>query len=159
MIHKFLVLLRVQHLQESAGRVSLERHANLVDLVQHDHRICRFYPFQALYDFTGHSSNIRPAVTLDLRLIPHPSDRKSEKLAIQCRSDGFANGGLPDPGRAYQADDGSADPAPLDDGAQILQDAVFDVLQSIMVPIQNAPGLFDVNTVLGVNSPGQIGYQ
>jgi hypothetical protein len=53
-----MVLLGVQHFQQGRGRISAEIIADLIDLIQYDHRVGRFaFPY-ALYDTAGHGADI-----------------------------------------------------------------------------------------------------
>ncbi len=59
----------------------------LVDFIQHDHRIHHLTLFQRLHDFTRQSTYIRPAVTFDFRFIPHTADAEAVEGQIQTIGD------------------------------------------------------------------------
>ena len=65
------VLLRIQHLQQRAGRISAVVATQLVHLIQDNDRIGGACIFHRIHDTTGHGSDVRSSVTSDLSLIPH----------------------------------------------------------------------------------------
>lgn len=79
-VQKITVLLRVEHLQQGAGRVTLKTHADFIDFIDHDNRVGGFGLLEALNDFAGHGTDISAAMPLDLGLITHAAHGKTVKL-------------------------------------------------------------------------------
>ena len=63
------ILLRIEHLEESLLRVSLIVGANLINLIEHHHRIVRATLLQGGDDASRHGSKICATMSADLRFI------------------------------------------------------------------------------------------
>src|SRR2546428_516679 len=70
MVAERVILLRVQDLEQGRGRVAPVVGADLVDLVEHEHRVVRGGLGDALDDASRHRADIGAAVAADLRLVP-----------------------------------------------------------------------------------------
>ena len=104
-VQELAVLLRIQGLQKGGCWITLERRTNLVDFIQHDHRVCHFRIFQRLDKLTGHGADIGAAVALDLSFIPHATNAETVELPPQCIRYGMADRRLADARRAYEQQD------------------------------------------------------
>src|ERR1039458_5637050 len=70
-----VVLLRVQRFQQCGGRITAEVPSQLVNLVQHHHRVVGFSSANALDNLAGKRANIGAAMAANLRLVVHPAQR------------------------------------------------------------------------------------
>ena len=66
---KRVVLRRIEHLEQRARRVALERHAELVDFVEQEDRVLRARLLHSLDDAPGHRADVRAAVSADVGLV------------------------------------------------------------------------------------------
>ena len=92
----------------------------------------------------------------DLGLIPHAAEADADILAVQALGDGAGDAGLADTRRADEADDLALHVGGQFADGQHLEDAVLDLLQAVVVPVQHPLGLGDVQIVLGEGVPGQV---
>ena len=99
-VQEFLVLFRVQSFQQGRGRVALIGAADLVDLIQHDHRVGHLAVFQGLHEFTGHGADVGAAVAFDFSFIAHTADTEPIKLPAKGIGHRTADGGFAHPRRA-----------------------------------------------------------
>ena len=76
-----VVLLRVQHLEQGRRRVAAEVRAQLVHLVEHEHRVLALRAAQALDDLAGQGADVGAAVAADLRLVAHAAQADAVELA------------------------------------------------------------------------------
>ncbi len=172
------VLLRVQHLQEGAGGIAPEVSAQFVHLVQHEDRVLGAHPAQALDDAAGHGADVGAAEAPDLRLVPDAAQGHAHELATHGSGDADAQAGLAHSGRPHEAED-HAFPLPADlvpqillflrrftlalgpqlAHGQVLQDALLDLLQAVVVLVQDPAGVFDVQVVRCGHLPGQAHHQ
>jgi hypothetical protein len=70
-----VVLFGVEHLEQRRGRIAAEVGAELVDLVEQEHRIARSGAAQTLEDATGHRADVGAPVSSDLRLVAYAAER------------------------------------------------------------------------------------
>src|SRR5690554_6643989 len=156
-IQEFPVLFRVQGFQQGRGRVALVRAADLVDLIQHDHRVGHLAVFQGLHEFTGHGTDVGAAVALDFGFIAHAAHAEPVKLPAQGIGYRTADGGFTHPRRAHQQQYGTTHFAFEGTFGQELDDTVFYIVQAVVVPVQNAAGFGQVEVVFGMHTPGHLG--
>ena len=100
------VLLGVKHLKQSRSGIPLVVTRELVDLIEYEDGIGRTSLLQALYDTSAHSTDVGTAVSTDLGLIVYPTERDTDVLTSEALGDTTAEGGLTDPWRAIEAEDG-----------------------------------------------------
>ena len=74
-ITEVIVLLRVKHFQQGRGGIAAPVCADLINLVQHDHRVIGLHAAQRLYDASRHGADIGAAVTANLGLIANAAKR------------------------------------------------------------------------------------
>ena len=109
-----------------------------------------------LDDVAGQGADIGAAVAADLALVVHAAQGDAGELAAHGAGDALAEAGLADARRADEAQDRA--PAlgrQLVDG-QKLDDPLLDLLQAVMVLVEHALRLGDVDPVLGRLAPGQL---
>ena len=140
MVCELGVLLWIQNLQESGGRIPFEILSQLVNLVQQQQGIV--YPglFHRTDDAAGHGADIGTPVAHDFRLIADASQGNPHIFSAGSLCDGTGNGSFAHTGRSHQTDDL---PCLLGGQAlhgQNLQETLFDLFQAIVVPIENALG-------------------
>ena len=138
-----MVLRGVQDLQQGRGRISTPVRADLVDLVEQDHRVHRAGVAQRPDQAAGERSDVGAPVPADLRLVAHAAERHAHELASGGAGDRLADRGLAGAWRSDQGEDGPglgvglypSVGAQLAHG-QVLGDAVLDVLQAGVVGIE-----------------------
>src|SRR3989442_4190281 len=82
MIAKRVVLRWIEHLQQPRGRIALKPGADLVDLVQHEHRIHHPGLLERLHDAAGHRADVRTAMAADFRFVAHAAQGDSYELPV-----------------------------------------------------------------------------
>ena len=87
MVDKSMVLLRIQHFQQGAGRVATEVAPHFVDFIQQKQRIAHTYFGDVLQNFAGHRADISTAVAADFAFIVHAAQGHAHIFA----SGGFGN--------------------------------------------------------------------
>ena len=100
-----VVLRGVQHLEERGGRIALHADRDLVDLVEHQHRVRYAGALQSLHDAPGHGADVRAPVPADLRFVPHAAQRDPHELPVHRSRDRLPERGLADARRADEAQD------------------------------------------------------
>src|SRR5690606_997373 len=153
------ILLRVQYLQQRGGRVAPEVLTHLVDLIENENRVGGARFPNRLNDPTGHGSDIGFPVAANLRFIMQAPEGHADKFALQRPGDRFAERGLPHPRRAHQTQNGRLHiPLQLQYG-EVLQNAVLDLFQPMVVLIQYLLDILQIKIVAGHVVPGQIQHQ
>ena len=99
------VLLRIEHFEQRRSRIAPEIAAQLVHLIQHEHRVVRARAPQRLDHLPRHRSDVRTAMPADLRLIVHAAQRNPLELAPQRTRDRAAQRRLPHSRRSDETKD------------------------------------------------------
>ena len=103
MIAKGMILFRIQRFQQRRSRIAPEITGHLVHFIQQEQRIQAAYLLHPVNQPPRHGPDVCPAMSANLRLVPHAAQRNPGKLTV----DGFRNrqrhGSLAHTGRAYQA--------------------------------------------------------
>ena len=155
MIAEVLVLLRIEHLEHRARRIAAEVGAHLVDLVDQQHRVHRLGVAERADDRAGHCADVRAPMAPDLRLVSHAADRQPRELASDRARDRLPERRLADAGRPDEAQDRAGEVVlELRDG-EVLEDAVLDLLEVVVVLVENSPRVLQVEVVLRDLVPGQ----
>src|SRR3989442_1205898 len=130
------VLLRVEHFKQSRGGVAAEVTADLVHLVQHEHRVSRLRPADALDDLSRQRSDVSPAMAADLRFVVNTPERHADEFPVERPGDRFPKRRLADARRAHKAEDGTFHlRLQLEDG-QVIENPFLDLFEVVMVLIQ-----------------------
>ena len=137
MVRKAAVLLRVQHLQQRAGRVAVVGRGQLIHLVEHHNRVRDAAFVDAVKDAAGHRADIGAPVASDVRLIPHAAEADAHILPLQRPGDALADAGLPRAGRAHEQQDGAGLLSLQLHHRDLFQDALFDLFQPEMVRVKD----------------------
>src|SRR5436305_150331 len=101
-----VVLRRVEHLEERARRVPLVGDAELVDLVEQEHRVLGAGLLHPLDDAAGHGADVGAPVAADVGLVAHAAQGDAHVLAPHGPRDRLGDRGLADAGRADEEEDG-----------------------------------------------------
>ena len=135
-----VVLLGIEHLEQRRRRIAAEIGAHLVDLVEQEQRIGGLGLAHRLDDLAGHRADIGPPVAADLGLVAHAAERHAHELAAGRLGDRFAERGLADAGRTDQAQDRPGQLVGALLHGEILDDALLDLLEAIVVGIEDLLG-------------------
>ena len=157
MIGEAVVLLRIEHLEQRRARVAAEVGAQLVDLVEHHHGIDGGRLLHRLDDPPRERADVGAAMPADLGLVADAAQREPHELAVGGASDGLAQRRLAHAGRSDQAEDGALHVVLQLADRQILENALLHLLEAVVVLLQHALGVLDVEVVLGLLGPGQVG--
>mmetsp|Transcript_11480 Transcript_11480/g.34080 ORF Transcript_11480/g.34080 Transcript_11480/m.34080 type:complete len:824 (+) Transcript_11480:877-3348(+) len=154
-VYKGAVLRGVEDLEERGGRVPREAAPELVNLVDHDHRVGCGGGLEALDELARHGAHVGAAVALNLRHIVQAAHGEAVKLAVEGLGDGLADGGLAHARRPHKAQDlALRGPAQRPDSDELL-DALLDVLHAVMLLVEHLLGAREVKVLLLVDAPGQ----
>src|SRR5262249_34903073 len=100
---------------------------------------------QALNDLTRQRANISAAMPADFCFIVHAAQGDSHELASERAGNRLAKRGFPDAWRPDEAQDGALHSRLQLLHSQIVQDALFDLLQVIVILVENLMRLADVD--------------
>ena len=148
-----VVLLGIEHLEQSRGRIAAEIGAHLVDLVEQEQRVRGLGLAHRLDDLAGHRADIGAPVAADLGLVAHAAERHAHELAAGRLRDRLAERGLADAGRADQAQDRPGQLVGALLHREILDDALLDLLQAVVIVIENLLGSDEILLDLGLLVP------
>jgi hypothetical protein len=155
-----VVLGRVEHLEQCRARVAAPVGADLVDLVEHDHRVHRPASRSARTRRPGQRADVRAAVAADLGLVAHAAERHAHELAPVAPGDRLADRGLAGAGRADQREDGAGAASSCMPRstrsfltAEVLDDPVLDVLETGVVGVEHRARVDRVELLVGPLGP------
>ena len=155
-----MVLRRVEHLEQGRARVAAPIGADLVDLVEHDHRVHRVRVPERPDQPAGERPDVRAPVAADLGLVADAAERHPDELASGRPCDRLADRGLAGAGRPDQGQDRAGllvlvDPAldaQLLDG-DVLDDPVLDVLEAGVVRVEDLARVLRIESLLRALAP------
>ena len=147
------VLLGIEHLEQRRRRIAAEIRAELVDLVEQEQRVRRLRLLHALQDLARQRADIGPAMAADLGLVTHAAQRHAHEVAARRLGDRLAERRLADARRADQAEDRTLHLVDALLDREVLEDALLDLLQAVMVGVENVLGVLQVLDDLGRLAP------
>src|ERR1700682_3947659 len=136
MIREIPVLLRVEDLEQGGRWITAPVGANLVDLIEHEHRVARARHFHLLENPSGHGADVGATMTPDLGLVVDAAQRQPDELAPQGPRNRLAEAGLPDTGRADEAQDWRTQGLRALADGHIFEDAFLDFLDAIVIFVE-----------------------
>ena len=142
-----MVLRRIEHLEERRGRVAAPVGADLVHLVEEDHRVHRPGVAEGANEPPRQRADVRAPVAADLGLVTNAAERHPHELAVERARDRLADRRLAGAGRADQREDRARalvvrDAAVLPElpHGEVLDDAVLDVVEARVVGVEGLAG-------------------
>ncbi len=129
--------------------------AHLVDLVDHEQRVVGAGVAHGAQDDAGHRPDVRAAMPADLGLVAHAADADALELAAHRFGDRAPERGLAHAGRADEAEDRPVQVALELAHGEVLEDAVLDLLEVVVVAVEDLARVLDVEVVLARGVPGQ----
>ena len=133
----------------------MEAHAELVHLVEHEHRVVRAGLAQALHDLARHRADVRASMAADLGFVVDAAQARAHELETERARDALAERGLADAGRADEAQDRAAAVRVQLAHREVLEDAPLDLVEAVVIGVENLARLRDVD-VLDVALRGQV---
>ena len=100
-----VVLRRVEHLEQRRRRIAAPVGADLVDLVEHDHRVHRAGVAQRAHQPSRQRADVGAAMAADFRFVAHAAERHADELPPGGSRNRLANRGLARSRRADQRED------------------------------------------------------
>ena len=158
MVGEGAVLLRIEHLQERARWIAVEVGAQLVDLVQHEQRIARAGAADAAQDVAWQRADVGAAMPADLRLVTHAAERDALELAADGTGDRATERRLAGARGPDEAQDRRARVALEAAHREEFEDALFDLVQPVMVLVEDRPCMLEVEVVLGRDGPRHLAH-
>ena len=150
-----VVLLGIEHFEQRARRIAAEIHAHLVDFVEQEQRIAHADLGHVLQDLARHRADVGAAVAADLGLVAHAAQRHAHELAVGRARDRLAERGLAHAGRADQAQDRRLQLVHALLHREVLDDALLDLLQPVVVLVEDLLGGAEIGADLALLLPRQ----
>ena len=154
-----VVLLRIEHLEQRRRRIAAEVGRHLVDLVEQEHRVVGADLLQVLDDLAGQRADVRAAMAANLGLVAHAAERQAHELAAGRARDAAREARLADAGRPDEAQDRALQLLRQRLHREVLEDALFDLLQAVVILVEDLLGFRDVVALLGLVVPRQVKIQ
>ena len=101
----------------------------------------------------GSDADVGAPVAADLRLVVHAAQAHAHELAPGRLGDALAERGLADAGRADEAQDRALARGIELAHREVLEDALLDLVEAVVVLVEDAPRLGDVDRGLGAGRP------
>ena len=146
----------IENLHECSGGVAAKIAAELVQLVQHDHRVGDLGAAHGLNDAPGHGTNIGAPVAPQFRLVVQTTKAQALEAPAHGAGDGLPEGGFADAGRANETQDRRFRSRVQLHDRQRLENAFFDVLEPVVIFVENGLGVGEVEIVVGAGMPRQL---
>ncbi len=155
-VREGLILLRIQRLQESRRGVAPVVGAHLVDFVEKDHRIHGLGMGHRFDEAPRHGADVGAPMPPDFRLIVNASESDACEIAPHRSGDGLGQAGLAHAGRTGEAENGPLRIGGENTHRQVFENAVLHLLQAVVVFIEHALRLLQIQIVLRLHAPGHV---
>ena len=96
---------------------------------------------QRLDELARHRADVRAPVAADLGLVAHAAERQAHELAARRARDALGEAGLADAGRADEAEDRALELLRERLHREVLEDALLDLLEAVVVLVEDLLGL------------------
>ena len=108
-----------------------------------------------LDDAAGQGTDIRAPVSADLGFVADAAEGHAHEPAAERSGDRAAERRLADAGRSDEAEDGAFEAADEAEHRDVVEDAVLDLVETVVVLVEHAPRVLDVEDVIGAFGPGE----
>lgn len=150
------VLFGVEDFEQSGGRVAIEGLAlHLVDFVEDKDGIAGARFLDALNDTPRHGADIGAAMATYLGLVVHAAEGHADILAAEGGGDALAQRGLAGARRADEAEDRRLHVALEGEDGDMLEDAVLDLFDAVMVLVEHLAGMVELEVIVAKDIPGE----
>ena len=157
MIGEGVVLRRVEHLEHRRRGIAAEVRRELVDLVEHEHRVLAPGLTQRREDAAGQRADVGAPVAADLRLVAHAAERQAHELAAERARDRAAERGLAHARRTGQAQDRPLLSRIQLAHRQVLEHAPLDLVEPLVIGLEQRARRGHVDAIFGALRPRQLG--
>ncbi len=149
-----VIQLGVQHFHQRRRRIAAEIHGHLVHFVQHEHGIGGAGLAHHLDDLAGQGADIGAAMAANFSLIAHAAEGYAHEFTSRGAADGHRERSLADAWRPEEAENRALGILYQLANGEIFEDAVFDLVQAVMIFGENHFGALDVANFLRALLPG-----
>src|ERR1019366_1721610 len=156
MVGEGVVLLGVEDLEQRRRRIAAAVVADLVALVHDEAGVDGPALLHPLDDLSGQRAHVRPPVPADRGLVMHAAERDADELAPERPRDAATERRLADAGRADEAEDRALLVLLQLSHRQVLEDALLDLLEAVVVLVEDLAHGADVHVVRRLAVPGQV---
>ena len=147
MIAESEILCTVKNLEHSRGRIAVVILRELVDLVEKEYGIdCSGLLHRVDYP-AGHRTDICAPVAADLRFVTDTAEAHSHEFPSECPCDRCRNGSFADARRADETDYLAVDLSGQFTDCEILNNALLDLFEPVMVFVEDLPCVVDIKVV------------
>ena len=144
-IRKGVVLLRIQNLQQGAGRIAVVGSGELVHFVQHHDRVRSAALLDPVHDSARHRADVGPPVAADIRFVPDAAQTHTDVFAFQRFGDAAPDACLAGARRAHEQQDRTR-LFPLEvHHRDLLDHTALNLLQTVVILFQDFPRLVQVD--------------
>ncbi len=157
MSRKRRILLRIERFEQSRSRIAAEIAPDFVDFVEHENRIFGLRAANALNNLSRQCADVSAAMAANFGFIMHAAQRQPHKLASQRPRNRFAQRSLAHARRSDEAQDRTFHIRLQPPHGKIVENAVFNFFQIVVIGIQNFFGLRNLNFLPGSFGPRQHG--
>src|SRR5262249_5743347 len=121
--------------------------ADLVDLIEHEHRVARTAAAQFLNDASWHRADVRAAVAADLGLVAHSAETDPHKLAAERVGNRLAKTGLADTRRSEETKNRAVSLRIKFAHSEVFDQPLLNFLQVVVIAIENLLRLIEIKVV------------
>ena len=149
-----VIELGIENFHQGGRWVAAEVHRHLVDFIENEDRVDGAGLLHHLDDLTGQGADVGTAMAANFGLIAHAAKRNADELAAGGVADGHRERSFADAWRSDEAENRAFRIFyELADGEKF-EDAVFDLVEAVVLFVENFFGGADVANFLGFFLPG-----
>ena len=151
-----VVLLWIEDFEQGRGGVSVVVAAELVNLIQHKQRVAGARLLQVLKHAARHRPDVGFSVTADFGFVAQPSEAHAHVFAAERLGNASTQRRFSNPWRAVQTQDGGLEVALDFEHGEVLDDALLDFFEAVVVLVEHGLGVIQVKIVLRHLIPWQV---
>ena len=159
MIREGIILLRIQHFQQRAARITAVIVGKLINLIQHHNRIRNSASLDAFHDAARHRSNVCTAVSANFRFVARAAQTDADIFPVQRPGNALPDGSFAGTRRTYKQKNRAGLFLVQIHDRDLLQDTVFHFFQAIVIFIQNLCSFFQINRLHRLCLPGKASHE
>ena len=156
MIRERVVLFGIENFEQRCRRIAAIIRAQLVDFVEHHHRIVHAGAANRLNDAAGHRAYIGTPMAAQLGFVANAAETDALEMPVHRPRDRPAQRCLPNTGRADKTKDRALRIGTQFSHGQEFQDALFHVLESEVIFVEHFPRFIQIKAIFGRFLPRQF---
>src|SRR5262249_37838461 len=155
-ITKCVILRRIENFQQRRGRIATKVMPQLVDLIQHEHRVIGLGTPDCLDNPARKRPNVGAPMPAQFRFVMHTAEAETLEGPPQGTRNGLPEGRFPHPGWTDKTQNRRIRRGVELEYTEVLEDTLLDLLEIEVILIEHLASPRQIQLVGGALAPGQF---